>query len=453
MNDKAQRLLIVDDEQGIRDQLSLALEDEYAINEAANSRDALALVKEEHPDVVLLDIALSPYSDSQEGLEILPQMLEIDSHLKVIMVTGNGEKQNALAAVGQGAFDFYVKPIDLEELGIIIKRAMYIRSLELENARLSSRLAGQQDFPEIVGESSQMRKVFKIVETVAETAYTVLITGESGTGKELIAKAIHRRSERADKPFVTINCGAIPEALLESELFGHEKGAFTDAVSQKLGKFELANEGTLFLDEIGELTLALQVKLLRFLQDKVIERVGGKEGIPLDVRVIAATNRSLKDEVEKRAFREDLFYRLSVINIALPPLRDREDDVVLIANHLLRKYAEENNKANLKFSPSALSALRQYGWPGNIRELENRLKRAVIFCEGNRLSADDLGFEEKVGGERRTLQEVRESAESKHIAAALRRNNYNVSKAARELGTSRTTLYDLLDKYKISKDG
>lgn len=453
MNDKAQKLLIVDDEQGIRDQLSLALEDEYSISVAGTAQDALESVKVERPDVVLLDIALSPYSDSQEGLEILPQMLEIDSLLKVIMVTGNGEKENALAAVQQGAFDFYMKPIDLAELGIIVKRAMYLRSLEVENARLSSQLIQEGSFPEIVGDSTQMRKIFKIVETVAETAYTVLIAGESGTGKELIAKAIHRRSERKDQPFVTINCGAIPETLLESELFGHEKGAFTDAVSQKIGKFELANEGTLFLDEIGELSLALQVKLLRFLQDKIIERVGGKQGIPLDVRVIAATNRSLKEEVEKRSFREDLFYRLSVINIELPPLREREDDVVLIGTHLLHNYAQENNKTSLKFSTSALNALRKYSWPGNIRELENRLKRAVIFCDGNRLSAADLGFDDKVGGSRKTLQQIREEAETRHITAALQRNNYNVSKAARELGTSRTTLYDLLEKYKISKDG
>ncbi len=453
MNDRLQKLLIVDDEQGIRDQLSLALEDDYSISLASNAREALLAVQEQRPDVVLLDIALSPFSGSQEGLDLLPQLLEIDALLKVIMVTGNGEKENALAAVQQGAFDFYVKPIDLQELGIIIKRAMYLRSLELENSRLTTQLAEKGSFPEIVGESSQMRKIFKIVETVAETAYTVLITGESGTGKELIAKAIHSRSDRAGKPFVTINCGAIPETLLESELFGHEKGSFTDAISQKVGKFELAHDGTLFLDEIGELTLALQVKLLRFLQDRIIERVGGKEGIPLDVRVIAATNRSLKEEVEKRTFREDLFYRLSVINIELPPLRDREDDVILIATRLLQNYARENNKTNLKFSTSALNALRQYNWPGNIRELENRLKRAVIFCDGNRLSSADLGFEERVGGSRKTLQEVREQAESKHITAALQRNNYNVSKAARELGTSRTTLYDLLEKYKISKDG
>ncbi|MGB5106128.1 MAG: sigma-54 dependent transcriptional regulator, partial [Candidatus Zixiibacteriota bacterium] len=299
--------------------------------------------------------------------------------------------------------------------------------------------------------SPKIQKIFKVVSTVAPTSYTVLITGESGTGKELIAKAIHERSERHDKPFITINCGAIPEMLLESELFGHEKGSFTDAVAQKIGKFETANHGTLFLDEIGELSLALQVKLLRFLQDHVIERVGGKSVIQVDVRVIAATNRSLEEEVARKAFREDLFYRLSVITIELPPLRDREDDLLLIAEHLLRVYGEENRKANLTFSSSALQALRSYEWPGNIRELENRIKRAVILSGTNRIGAVDLGFAATAGTETKTLQEVREEAESAHIRAALQRNNWNVTRAARDLGTSRTTLYDLLDKYKIPK--
>lgn len=451
MSDKEATILIVDDEVGIRTQLSFALEDHYEVLSAATAAEALAHTRAGHPNVVLLDLALSPYGDSQEGLALLPELLEIDPTLKVIMVTGNGERNNALSAVKHGAFDFYVKPIDLDELSVIIKRAVYLQKLEIENARLSAVLSQQKGFSNIIGTSSRMQKVFKVVDTVATTPYTVLITGESGTGKELIAKAIHQRSERADKPFVTINCGAIPETLLESELFGHEKGAFTDAFQQKLGKFELANQGTLFLDEIGELSLQLQVKLLRFLQDKIIERVGGRGTIQVDVRVIAATNRSLEAEVARKQFREDLYYRLSVITIELPPLREREDDVLLIADFLLRTYGEENRKLNLSFTSSAMQALRVYEWPGNIRELENRIKRAVILCGSNRISAADLGFSATPEAEMKSLQEVREEAESNHIRAALQRNNWNVSKAARDLGTSRTTLYDLLDKYKIPK--
>lgn len=452
MNQSRTKLLIVDDEEGIRNQLLLALEDEYSVVTASSAAEAIETTAAERPDVILLDIALSPYSDNREGLEILPQLLELDPFLKVIMITGNGERENALTAVGQGAFDFYVKPINLAELGVIIKRASYLRGIEQENQRLSSILQTREAFGNIIGDSPGMRKVFKIVETVAATSYTVLITGESGTGKELIAKAIHQMSERSVGPFITINCGAIPETLLESELFGHERGAFTDAVSQKIGRFELAHSGTLFLDEIGELSLALQVKLLRFLQDRVIERVGGKEVINLDVRVIAATNRALQAEVEKKRFREDLYYRLSVITVDLPPLRERDDDVLLIANHLLHRYATENKKVGLTFGGSALTALRRYDWPGNIRELENRIKRAVILAESSRLSAADLGLGQDLTPERKTLQEIREETETSHILAALKRNDWNVSKAARDLGTSRTTLYDLLEKYKISKD-
>ncbi len=452
MNIKDTKILIVDDEEGIRKQLSFALEDNYEVLTASTASEALALTREQMPNVVLLDISLSPYSGSQEGLDILPELLEINTLMKVIMVTGNGERANALSAVKNGAFDFYVKPIELDELSIIIKRAAYLQKLELENARLNETLQDTRGFAKIIGVSPKMQKIFKVVSTVAPTVYTVLITGDSGTGKELIAKAIHEHSERRDKPFITINCGAIPEMLLESELFGHEKGSFTDAVAQKIGKFETANHGTLFLDEIGELSLALQVKLLRFLQDHVIERVGGKNVIQVDVRVIAATNRSLEEEVARKAFREDLFYRLSVITIELPPLRDREDDLLLIAEHLLRTYGEENRKANLSFSSSALQALRAYEWPGNIRELENRIKRAVILSGTNRIGAVDLGFAASVGTETKTLQEVREEAESAHIRAALQRNNWNVTKAARDLGTSRTTLYDLIEKYKITRD-
>lgn len=452
MSLKHTKILIVDDEDGIRSQLSFALEDQYDVATASTAGEALQLTRERQPDIVLLDISLSPYSGSQEGLQILPDLLELDPQLKVIMVTGNGERANALTAVKSGAFDFYVKPIEFSELSIVIKRAAYLQELERENARLSESLHNLKGFNNIIGTSARMQKVFKVVATVAPTSYTVLVTGDSGTGKELIAKAIHERSDRRDKPFITINCGAIPETLLESELFGHERGSFTDAVAQKIGKFETADHGTLFLDEIGELSLALQVKLLRFLQDQTIERVGGKSTIQVDVRVIAATNRSLEEEVVSKRFREDLYYRLSVINIELPPLRDRENDILLIAEHLLKTYGNENKKTNLTFTNSALQSLCSYEWPGNIRELENRIKRAVILSGTNRIGAVDLGFAAASDSETRSLQEVREEAETTHIRAALQRNNWNVTKAARDLGTSRTTLYDLIEKYKITRD-
>lgn len=452
MTIKHTKVLIVDDEEGIRTQLSFALEDHYNVLSAATAGEALQLAREQRPDVVLLDISLSPYSGSQEGLEILPDLLELDPQTKVIMVTGNGERSNALTAVKKGAFDFYVKPIVFDELSIVIRRAVYLQELERENARLSESLHDLKGFNNIIGTSAKMQKIFKVVTTVAPASYTVLITGDSGTGKELIAKAIHERSDRNGKPFITINCGAIPDALLESELFGHEKGSFTDAIAQKIGKFETANHGTLFLDEIGELSLSLQVKLLRFLQDQIIERVGGKDTIQVDVRVIAATNRSLEEEVASKRFREDLFYRLSVITIELPPLRDRENDILLIAEHLLQTYGKENKKNNLTFTNSALQALCSYEWPGNIRELENRIKRAVILSGTSRIGAADLGFAPASESENRSLQDVREEAESSHIKAALQRNNWNVTKAARDLGTSRTTLYDLIEKYKITRD-
>ncbi len=452
MSLKHAKILIVDDEEGIRSQLSFALEDHYEVLTAATAGEALQQTREKQPDIVLLDISLSPYSGSQEGLEILPDLLELDPRLKVIMVTGNGERANALKAVKRGAFDFYVKPIEFDELSIVIRRAAYLQELERENARLSESLHDRKGFNNIIGTSAKMQKIFKVVATVAPASYTILITGDSGTGKELIAKAIHERSDRRDKPFITINCGAIPETLLESELFGHEKGAFTDAVAQKIGKFETANHGTLFLDEIGELSLSLQVKLLRFLQDQIIERVGGRNTIQVDVRVIAATNRSLEEEVASKRFREDLYYRLSVITIELPPLRDRENDILLIAEHLLKTYGNENKKTNLTFTNSALQMLCSYEWPGNIRELENRIKRAVILSGTNRIGAADLGFAATSDTEIRSLQEVREEAETAHIRAALQRNNWNVTKAARDLGTSRTTLYDLIEKYRITRD-
>ncbi|MCJ7508672.1 MAG: sigma-54 dependent transcriptional regulator, partial [candidate division Zixibacteria bacterium] len=297
----------------------------------------------------------------------------------------------------------------------------------------------------------KMKEVFRIVKTISITDATVLVVGESGTGKEMVAKAIHNRSPRKDKPFITINCGAIPETLLESELFGHEKGAFTDAQAQKKGKLEYANEGTVFLDEIGELTLPLQVKLLRFLQDHQIERIGGKNPIDLDVRVIAATNRSLLKEVNSRTFREDLYYRLSVITLDLPPLRERKDDILLLAQSFLNRSCLEYNKPGLAFSTKTLDKLRQYDWPGNVRELENKVKRAVILTQEKKISPSDLGFEYEETVKGTSLQDIKEQAGAERIKEALLHNNWNISKASKELEVSRATLYNLMEKYGIKR--
>ncbi|MDP3024758.1 MAG: PEP-CTERM-box response regulator transcription factor [candidate division Zixibacteria bacterium] len=447
-----EKILIVDDEEGIRTQLSWALQDEYEILLASNAEQALEFARKETPNLVTLDVALSPYEHEKDGLDILEDLLQIDPLLKVIVVTGHGEEENALRAVSSGACDFYTKPINLDELKIIIKRALHIQRLERENKELTEKLE-EKIFEDIIGTSPKMIEVFKTIMKIATTDVIVLITGESGTGKEMVAKAIHRKSLRKDNPFVTINCGAIPENLLESELFGHEKGAFTDAYAQKKGKFEYADGGTVFLDEIGELPLSLQVKLLRFLQDYKIERVGGKELITLNVRIIAATNKPLEKEVQLKKFREDLYYRLSVINIPLPPLRDRDDDVIILSDAMLNRFSKEFNKINLSFSHKSILKLKEYGWPGNVRELENKIKRAVIMCQSKRITPYDLGFSTTEESKKPlSLQSIRENAEKEAILEALNVNNWNVSNAAKYLDVSRTNLYGLIEKYKFKKE-
>ncbi len=445
------KILIVDDEEGIRSQIYWALSDHYEVFQAADAPAALDIVKAEKPDLAIIDIALSSVGEDTHGIDLLVDALEVHPEMKIIMVTGNEEKETALKAIDAGAHDYFQKPVDLDELKIIIRRALYVRQLEAENRDLQARLAVKRVFHEIIGSSPKMVDVFKKIETIANSEYTVLITGESGTGKEWVAKAIHTQSQRCDKPFITINCGAIPEMLLESELFGHEKGSFTDAVAQKKGKFESADTGTVFLDEIGELSLMLQVKLLRFLQEHSIERVGGGQPIKLNVRILAATNKNLADEVKNKNFREDLYYRLSVINIDLPRLYDRGDDVVLLANHLLDRFAAENNRVGCSFDPKAIARMRIHDWPGNVRELENRIKRAVILSADRRIKAADMGFDPDTQSEIKTLAQLREEVESDHINQALLRHNWNVSRAAHDLGVSRTTLYDLLDKYGIRR--
>jgi len=448
-NDRDQNvILIIDDEDGIRSQLKWALADQYRVLDARNAEESLEILKSETPNLVTLDITLSPYGDL-DGIRVLEKIVAMDPRIKVIMITGHEEKEIALKAIQLGAYDYYQKPINLDELTTIIKRALYIQKLELENEALNQRLQREKQFEDIIGDSPQMLEVFETMQKVLNTDVPVLIYGESGTGKELVARAIHYQSSQRDKPFIPINCGAIPENLLESELFGHEKGAFTGAYYQKKGKFELANGGTAFLDEIGELSMSLQVKLLRFLQEKEIERVGGKQPIHVDVRIVAATNKNLEKEIENQRFRADLYYRLSVISINIPPLRERGDDILLLANCFLNRYSKEYDKKVFNFDALAIKRMQNYNWPGNVRELENRVKRAVIMSQKSLITSEDLGFTDEIPRRKESLVEVMDNIQRKYIKMALHRTRGNVSKAARELGISRVTLYDLLSRFNI----
>ena len=455
MSERREHILVVDDEQGIRDQLYWALNDDWEVSTAADVVSALAATKEYRPALVILDINLDVTRDTLEGIDLIGQILDIEPKAKVIMVTGHGQKENAIQCIERGAYDFFNKPVEIEELRTVIRRGLYLRRLEMEHQQLQSELTEYRRYGDIIGTSEQMQRVFSFIETVAENNYTVLVTGESGTGKELVARAIHGRSPRREKPFMAINCGAIPETLLESELFGYEKGAFTDAREQRIGLFEQADGGTVLLDEIGEMSMKLQVKLLRFLEERKVQRLGGGESIPIDVRIIAATNRDLQEEVKAGNFREDLFYRISVLHLALPPLRDRGEDIIFLANYFLERFSEDNGRKGLKFDSPAIQVINRARWSGNVRELENRVKRAVIMCQGKTVSPVDLGFEaaaEADEPELITLQQVREYAEREHLKRALIAHNYNISKVSRELETSRTTLYELMDKYGLRKD-
>jgi two-component system NtrC family response regulator len=444
------KLLIVEDTEEIRTQLKYALRDDYALSFAEDRTQALKLLQEVQPPVVTLDLGLPPSPDTaEEGLKTLDEILRQAPPTKVIVVTGNTDRANALQAVHLGAFDYHLKPIDLDEFKVILRRATYLHELAEESAQ--SLLAQEQTvrFEEILGNTPAMREIFTVIHRVAKTEATVLIEGESGTGKELIARAIHSRSGRREGPFVAINCGAIPETLLESELFGHEKGSFTGAHMLRKGKLELADRGTLFLDEIGELPLLLQVKILRFLQERTIERVGGRQPIHLDLRVIAATNRDMKTQLERGLFREDLYYRLSVVTIEVPPLRERGEDVILLANTFLQRAAQAQRR-RARFSPDALRALLAYSWPGNIRELENKVRRAVIMAQGRVIEPADLDLEPGPETRPTSLRETRERVEREALVEMLGRHRGNVSQAARELKVSRPTLHGLLDKHGIN---
>jgi two-component system NtrC family response regulator len=451
-----EKLLIVDDNDDIRKQLKWGLGREYEALMAKDVDEALALFGKHVPKVVTLDLGLPPHADTAvEGLRCLERILAERPPTKIIVITGNEERENALMAVRMGAYDYYRKPIELKELKVIVKRAFHLYDIEEENFRLHAALAEGKPagLGAMLGQCPEMAGVFSIIRKVASSNVNVLIVGESGTGKELAARAIHAGSLRDKGPFVPINCGAIPENLLESELFGHEKGAFTGAHARLQGKFEYAHGGTLFLDEIGELPASLQVKLLRFLQEKTIQRVGGREDIPVDTRIIAATNIDISRAIKEGDFREDLYYRLGVITVKLPPLRERRGDVMLLANFFLQKSNVEFKKRVRGFSSSSVELLGAYHWPGNVRELENRMQRAVIMSEATVIQPQSLGFmETPVRGESgtaetMTLREGRDRVEKEMIIAAIEKCEGNIARTAERLGVSRPTLYDLMKKH------
>jgi two-component system NtrC family response regulator len=449
MSDPLPKLLIVEDDEAIRMQLKYAFRDEYAVSFADTRPRALAVVSELRPELVSLDLGLPPQPDSaEEGLQALEQILRTAPGTKVIVVTGNGDRANARRAIELGAADFLCKPIDVDEFRTILRRHTFLQTIESENARQTAEAEAAVRFEEIIGGTPKMREIFGMVSVVAKTDVTVLIHGESGTGKELVARAVHQKSRRKHAPFVPINCGAIPETLLESELFGHEKGAYTGAHVQRKGKLEQAENGTVFLDEIAEMSLPLQVKLLRFLQQREIERLGGRQRIPVDVRVIAATNKDLKAEIAAGRFREDLYFRLSVVTITLPPLRDRAEDISMLANAFLRRNCQQYRR-RLQFSADALTAIAQYPWPGNIRELENAVQRATILARGRFIEPADLGIAPPTPSERLSLREARNRVERQFVVDALVRTKGNISRAAVALGISRPALHDLLEKHQI----
>ena len=448
----ARPLLIVDDDPGLLRQLRWAFSD-HKVYLASTRQEATDLVGKNPVPVAIVDLGLPPDPDgASEGLAILAEILAIAPATKVIIATGNETREHALRAIALGAYDFYQKPIDIDVLQLIVARAERIFDLEAENRRLLE-AAAASPIDGIIGSSPEMLRVLRNIEKMAPTNVAVLLRGESGTGKELLARAVHKLSARAHAPFVPINCAAIPETLLESELFGHEKGAFTGALKQSIGKIESANRGTLFLDEIGDVPLPMQVKLLRFLQDQVVERIGGRTPVQVDVRIVCATNQNLDLMMVEGRFREDLYYRLNEVTVQVPPLRERASDTVVLASFFLTRFAAEYGRPARGFSATALAALRDHPWPGNVRELENLVKRAVVMTDGPLLSAADLGFA-TVGEEPQslTIRDARARAEREALQLALAQAGSNLSKAAKLLGISRPTLYDLMQQHQIGFD-
>ena len=449
MTDEKPVLLVVEDDAGLQRQLRWAYED-YEVLIAGDRESAIEQLKARKPDVVTLDLGLPPDADgTSEGFATLEEIMAVAPHAKVIVASGHGARDNARRAIALGAFDFYMKPVDIDELGFIVSRAFHVAQLEAENRRLAAG-ASASPLANLITASPDMLKVSAMVERVAPTDVSVLLLGASGTGKEVLARGIHTASTRCNGPFVAINCGAIPENLLEAELFGYERGAFTGAVKTTEGKIELAQGGTLFLDEVGDIPLPLQVKLLRFIQERVIERVGGRKSIEVDTRIVCATHRNLKKMIADGAFRDDLYYRIAEVTISIPPLREREGDAALLANHFLRRYtADRPGSAQLRFGPGALAAINLHSWPGNVRELENRVKRAVIMADGASITAADLDLADSPDAVLQTLRESRMSSDRRAITAALTAASGSISQAARLLGISRPTLYDMIRELNI----
>jgi two-component system NtrC family response regulator len=449
MTQQKPKLLIIEDDPGLQKQLRWSL-DEYDVVVAGDREAALAQVRRHEPAVATMDLGLPPDPDgSTEGLATLQQILALAPDTRVIVLTGNQDHTNAVKAIGMGAYDFHQKPVDPEVLNLVIQRAFFLHNLQQENRRMQQ---SQADSPlaGVISRDPGMMKVCRTIEKVAPTSASTMLLGESGTGKEVLARAVHALSPRAKERFMAINCAAIPENLLESELFGYEKGAFTGAAKQTKGKVELAHGGTFFLDEVGDLPMALQAKLLRFLQERVIERVGGHEEIPVDVRIVCATHQRLKELCAQGRFREDLYYRLSEIVVNIPPMRQREGDAALLAHHFKNKFCAQESRSSLHFAPDAMAAIEAYPWPGNVREMENCIKRAVIMADGNTIVADDLGLPDTDAEEEPlNLRQVRDEAEYKAIVKALARTDGNIVKASEVLGISRPTMYDLMGRHGI----
>jgi len=445
------RLLIVEDDPGLQSQMRWCFSEDLEVTVASDRESALAALRRVEPEVVTLDLGLPPDpGGASEGFNLLEEILRLAPMTKVIVVTGREDKENSVKAIGMGASDFYQKPLDADILVFVVNRAFRLAELERENQLLTQPGDGT-NIKGIIAASPQMMSVCRTLEKIAPTDVTTLITGETGTGKEVLARAIHDLSPRANNVFAAINCAAIPENLLESELFGFEKGSFTGATQSKKGKIESANGGTLFLDEIGDMPMPLQAKLLRFLQERVVDRVGSVKPVPVDVRVVCATHRNVRKLIESGQFREDLYYRISEITLDVPAVRERDGDALVIARSLLKSLGKDMDRQNLTFSDDAINAINNYPWPGNVREMINKVKRATIMADGKRITAEDLELPgcNEPGLSHLNLRQVREHAERKAILQALQTSAFNMTQAARLLGVTRPTLYNLTDKYKI----
>jgi two-component system NtrC family response regulator len=449
--DTKPRLLVVEDDEGLQRQLRWAYDD-YEVLVASDRDAAMNLLRAEEPPVVTLDLGLPPDPNGvSEGFATLEAILSLKPETKVIVASGHGARESALRAIASGAYDFYQKPVDIDQLGLIVRRAFQLHGIETENRRLEEKAGDSKTvLGTMITAAPEMLKVARTIERVANTGVSVMLLGASGTGKELLARGLHSASNRADGAFVAINCAAIPENLLEAELFGYEKGAFTGAIKTTEGKIELAHGGTLFLDEVGDIPLPLQVKLLRFLQERVIERIGGRKAIPVDTRIVCATHQDLPEMIKAASFREDLYYRLAEIVVRIPSLAERAGDAALLAKHFLHLLAPGMNPQVKGLSQAALAAIDAWPWPGNVRELENRMKRAVIMADGKLLTPEDLDLENAEEGRRPVnLKAAREQADRRVIRHALARADNNISSAAKLLGISRPTLYDLLKQYEL----